>query len=293
METSTQTATKTDTVQSASTRTAPQAAPQAMPQTAPQAAKRIAFITGASSGIGKEFAIQIDRMQVVDELWLCARNADALEALAAKLDTPVRVVCADLTDRDDIEAIREKLVSLNPQVTYLVNAAGFGKFGDWQSISSNDVDAMIDLNCKALVDVTQMCLPFMGRGGHIIEVASAAAFAPLPHLNVYAASKAFVLHYSRGLRFELRGRGIALTALCPTWVKTNFEQVARQSGGAGDVGHLLGEQSVESVVRAALFGNKMHAAVVCASPQSFLLRLVGKVVPNCITMAGWDILRHI
>lgn len=255
--------------------------------------KRIGLITGASSGIGKEFALQIDQMQVVDELWLCARTTAALEALAADLDTPVRVVRADLTDRDDLDAIRDLLASENPNVKYLVNAAGFGKFGDWQTISDADVDAMIDLNCKALVSMTRMCLPYMSRGGHLIQVASAAAFAPLPHLNVYAASKAFVLHYSRALRFELHGRGIALTALCPTWVKTNFEQVARQSGGAQDVGHLLGEQSAKSVVRAALFGNKMHAAVVCASPQSFLLRLVGKVVPNCITMAGWDVLRHI
>ena len=260
---------------------------------AAQPAKRIAFITGASSGIGKEFALQIDQLQVVDELWLCARNADALYALARELDTPVHVVRADLTSRADIDAIRAELEQVQPNVKYLVNAAGFGKFGDWQSISDADVDAMIDLNCKALVDVTRMCLPYVGRGGHIIEVASAAAFAPLPHLNVYAASKAFVLRYTRGLRFELHGRGIALTALCPTWVKTNFEQVARASGGGADVGHLLGEQSAKSVVRAALVGNKLHAAVVCASPQSFLLRLVGKVVPNCITMAGWDILRRL
>lgn len=258
-----------------------------------QPAKRIAFITGASSGIGKEFALQIDQLQVVDELWLCARSADALHALADTLDTPVHVVRADLTSRADLDAIRAELEQVQPNVKYLVNAAGFGKFGDWQSISDADVDAMIDLNCKALVDVTRMCLPYVGRGGHIIEVASAAAFAPLPHLNVYAASKAFVLRYTRGLRFELRGRGIALTALCPTWVKTNFEQVARASGGGADVGHLLGEQSAKSVVRAALLGNKLHVAVVCASPQSFLLRLVGKVVPNCITMAGWDILRRL
>ena len=123
--------------------------------------------------------------------------------------------------------------------------------------------------------------------------ASAAAFTPLPHMNVYAATKSFVLHYTRALRWELHGTGITATALCPTWVKTGFEKVARTSGGGHDVGHLLGEQTPQEVVRRALCANKAHFAVACASPQSAALRLIGKVVPSCITMAGWDVLRRL
>lgn len=257
------------------------------------AAKRVALITGASSGLGREFARQLDQRQVADELWLVARRREALAELAEELDTPARSIPADLTQPEDIDALRVLLEAEAPQVTFLVNAAGFGKFGDWRTISDADADAMIDLNCRALVDVTRAALSHMGRGGRVIQVASAAGFAPLPHLNVYAASKAFVLRYTRALRWELHGTGITATALCPTWVKTGFEAVARESAGGSDVGRLMGEQTPEVVVRRALNANKAHFAVACASPQAAALRIVGKVVPSCVTMAGWNILRKL
>lgn len=255
--------------------------------------KRIAVITGASSGIGREFVIQIDRMQKCDELWLISLTKSKLEKVASSLDTPCKVIATDLASRDAIDSIKVELEKEPVNIVYLVNSAGFGKFGDWSTLTDSAVDSMIDLNCRSLVDMTRACLPHMERGSHIIEVASAAAFTPLPHMNVYAASKAFVLRYTRALRWELHGSGITATALCPTWVKTGFEKVARNSGGGHDVGHLLGQQSASSVVRAALCANKAHFAVACASPQSLLLRLIGKVVPSCITMAGWEALRRI
>ncbi len=255
--------------------------------------KKVAVITGASSGLGKEFARQIDLLQQVDELWLIARNEEELEQIGNALNTPARAISADLTDKAAITSIKKTLQTEQPRVMYLVNSAGFGKFGDWQTISDEAVDSMIDLNCRALVDMTHACLPYMERGSHIIEVASAAAFAPLPHMNVYAASKAFVLRYTRALRWELHGTGITATALCPTWVKTGFEKVARTSGGGHDVGHLLGAQKASTVVSAALCANRAHAAVACASIQSFALRIIGKIVPNCVIMAGWDVLRRL
>lgn len=161
--------------------------------------KRVAIITGASSGLGREFARQLDAQQVADELWLVARNERALADVADELDTPSRAVAADLTSEADIANIRATLSAEDPRVTFLVNAAGFGKFGDWQTISDAAVDSMIDLNCRGLVDMTR-ALPYMERGSRIIQVASAAAFTPLPHMNVYAATKSFVLHYTRALR---------------------------------------------------------------------------------------------
>lgn len=255
--------------------------------------KRVAIVTGASSGLGEEFAQQIDRLQQVDEIWLVARNVDALRDIAEQLDSPAVPVVADLTSKADIAAIKQRLADFDPDVRYLVNAAGFGKFGDWQTISDEAVDSMIDLNCRGLVDMTHATLPYMNRGAHIVQVASAAAFVPLPHMNVYAATKAFVLRYTRALRWELHGTGITATALCPTWVKTGFEHVARESGGAGDVHHLLGAQKASTVVARALTASKLHLAVATASPQSCALRLIGKVVPSCISMAGWDIIRRI
>ncbi len=255
--------------------------------------KRVAIITGGSSGLGREFAVQIDRKQVADELWLVARDQKALDEVIAHLDTPGRAVVADLTKKEDIAAIAALLNEDQPKVTFLVNAAGFGKFGDWQTISDAAVDSMIDLNCRGLVDMTRTCLPYMERGARIIQVASAAGFLPLPHMNVYAATKAFVLRYSRALRWELHGTGITVTVLCPTWVKTGFEKVARESGGGHDVHHLLGAQKASTVVHAALCANDAHFAVACASVQSLALRLIGKVMPNCLSVAGWEIIRRL
>lgn len=258
-----------------------------------QLQKCVSIITGASSGIGREFARQIDLLQEADELWLIARRKEALDEVGATLSTPFRAVEADLSSEDGIARVEAALEEEHPRVTYLVNAAGFGKFGDWKTIEQKAVDSMIDLNCRGLVDMTRIVLPYMDRGSRIIQVASAAAFAPLPHMNVYAATKAFVLRYTRALRWELAGSGITATALCPTWVKTGFEKVARESKGAHDVHHLLGAQRASTVVSRALRANKAHFAVACASPQSFALRIIGKIVPDCIIMAGWEGIRRI
>ena len=264
-----------------------------MPFATPAPAKTIALVTGASSGIGREFARQIDLLQQVDELWLVARGEEGLRQVAAGLTTAARVLAADLASEEGLDVVRAALAKEQPRVRYLVNAAGFGKFGDWRTISNADASAMVDLNCRAVVAVTRAALPRKERGSRIVQVASAAAFAPLPHLNVYAASKAFVLRYTRALRWELHGTGIVATALCPTWVDTGFEAVARQSGGGRDVNHLIGAQQARTVVSRALCASRAHLAVACASPQAALLRLVGKVVPSCVTMAGWELLRRV
>lgn len=253
----------------------------------------IAVITGATSGLGLEFAKQIDALDEVDEIWLVARNEQQMEEVAKQLKTPAVPVPADLSKSADIATIAQLLEKGNLNVRYLVNSAGFGRFGAWDDIKESDEETMIDLNCKGLVSMTRACLPHMGRGSHVIQIASAAGFVPLPDMNVYAASKAFVLRYTRALRWELFGTGITAMALCPTWVKTGFEKQARKTKDSHAVNHLLFAQNASTVVTRAISASKMHAAVCCASIPSFCLRIIGKVIPNCITMAGWEVLRRL
>jgi short-subunit dehydrogenase len=252
-----------------------------------------ALVTGASSGIGRAFAIELAHRSDVDEIWLVARRLDRLEETARTIKVPCRCISADLSSVRGIETVCEAVRTHQPQLLYVVNAAGFGRFGTWENVPSSDADAMLDVNCKAVVDITQAAIPYMPHGSHILEVVSSAAFTPLPHMNVYAATKAFMQSYVRGLRWEVRQRGVCVTAVCPAWVKTEFAQVARKSSGSKDVHHLLFAQKPQTVARRALLGNRLHFAVVCCGLPAFLLRIVGKFIPHCITMAGWEGFRRI
>ena len=117
-----------------------------------------------------------------------------------------------------------------PDVRVLINSAGFGKFGTYADMTLQETADMVDLNCKTAVALTAAVLPHMGRGGRVLEICSSASFQPLPGFNVYAATKAFLLRYSRALRWEAAPRGIRVTAVCPGWIRTEFMDVARAHG---------------------------------------------------------------
>ncbi len=180
----------------------------------------IAIITGASSGIGAEFAKGYANR--VDELWLVARREEKMIELGDSLGVKYRVICADLCTREGIDAIRVALENENPRVKYIVNAAGFGDFGSFDEIAEEKVAAMIDLNVKATVLITHMVIPYMERGGRIITLGSGSCFAPLPYFNTYSSGKVFVLHYTKSLNFEIKKYGLRATCFCPGWVHTEF-----------------------------------------------------------------------
>ena len=139
----------------------------------------IAIITGASSGIGAEFARGLVR-RGADELWLVARRKDRLESLGEELGVKYQVICADLTSSEGINIVREELEREKTRVKYLICAAGFGDFGGFDELADSAVERMIDLNVKALVLITHMVLPYMERGGRIVELGSGSCFTPLP-----------------------------------------------------------------------------------------------------------------
>ncbi|MBR3647979.1 MAG: SDR family NAD(P)-dependent oxidoreductase [Paludibacteraceae bacterium] len=189
--------------------------------------KRIAIITGASSGMGRRFAQTAAEHVAFDELWVIARREDRLLQLQEELK-PVKVVpvAMDLSVRSEIAALGDKLKQEDADVVLLINAAGFGKFLAVKEVPQSVADEMLALNCGALMDMCYTCLPFMHRGAKILNIASVAAFQPVPYITEYAATKAFVLSFSRGLWKELRHEGITVTALCPYWTRTEFFSVA-------------------------------------------------------------------
>ena len=184
--------------------------------------KQIAVITGASSGIGKRFVETVDRFGPLDEVWVISRRQAELEALKETSPFPIRVLALDLTDRTSFSVYKEALKQENVQIRLLVNASGFGKFGAVMDSPTETNLNMTDLNCQAVVAMCQESLPYMAQGSQIVNIASAAAFQPIPYIGVYGATKAFVLSFSRALNRETRKNGIRVTAVCPLWTKTAF-----------------------------------------------------------------------
>lgn len=253
----------------------------------------IAIITGASSGLGRLYVRQADKEGVYDQIWAIARRRERLDELAGQCATEVRCICLDLSREGAIEQLDDMLQVQNPQVSLLVNAAGFGKFGTCDDLSNEEVGAMIDVNCRALVQVTQSALPYMRRGSRIVQVASCAGFQPLPGLSVYAASKSFVLSYTRSLRYELRGRGIRITAVCPIWVRTEFIKVARETANGATVRHPWPQISPKRVVAWSTFVNRLNYPVATCSIVSLVMRLFCKVVPAPLIMWIWEGVRRV
>ncbi len=184
---------------------------------------KIALVTGASSGIGREFALQIPRLyRNLDELWVAARRTERLKELQGQVDIPVRIFDGDLLRDYIFERIERELDRREAKVRILVNAAGYGKTGAFYASDPDGQLGMIGLNCRAMTKITRICLPYLTKGSRIVNIASAAAFAPQPGFAVYAASKSYVYSFSQALAAELEPKGISVTAVCPGPVDTEF-----------------------------------------------------------------------
>ncbi|MBQ4053785.1 MAG: SDR family NAD(P)-dependent oxidoreductase [Clostridia bacterium] len=186
--------------------------------------KNIAIVTGASSGIGKEFFLSLnERKDNLDEIWVIARSENKLEELRTFTDLPLRVFPLDLSAPDATEKIEAAFKEENPSIQYLICASGFGRFNAIEDDSAAVLENMVDLNCRSIVGITRAAFPYMAKGGTVILIASIAALQPIPYIATYAASKAFVLSYGRALNKELRkARGARCLCVCPFWTKTAF-----------------------------------------------------------------------
>ena len=249
--------------------------------------KNIAIITGASSGMGREFVKTLKDHMNVEEVWAIARSEDKLCALQEETPVPVKPVSLDLSDPTFIGKMEALLMAEKPDVRLLINASGYGKFDAVEKLSMEEDIGMIDLNCRALVAMTKLVLPYMNDGAKIIEIASVAAFQPIPYINVYGATKAFVLSFSRALNREVKKRGIQVMALCPFWTRTAFFDRAVQKDEEAVVKKYVAMYDTSFIIdRAwkALARGKDH--VVPGFKAKAQVALV-KILPHSIVMSVW------
>ncbi len=258
--------------------------------------KKIIIITGASSGFGMEFALQLDKLfrstgkyacanrpagQGCGEMWLIARRKERLEKLAKTLSVPAKIISMDVTKEEDILTFCKMLENENVSIRMLINSAGFGLMGRFDKINIEEQLEMLDVNCKALTRLTYECIPYLGRNGRIIQLASSAAFVPQQNFAIYAATKSYVLSFSRALGAELKEKSIWVTAVCPGPADTEFFHRAEKYGSTLAIKKLT-MVSPERVVKEALRDSFHKKALsVCSLPMKAFC-IITKIVPH-----GW------
>lgn len=241
----------------------------------------IALITGASAGFGVEFAKQLDREEL-SEIWLIARRTDRLEALARELTTTCRIITCDLQSSTQIdEELKELLISEKPTIQYCVNNAGFGKVGPLSELDNDAMLDMVDLNCRAVVHLTHLVIPYMQKGGAFIHTSSMAGAGPLGGFAVYGATKAFVTSFSMAIEAELKEHGIHSIAVCPGPTETEFSKVAH-SGSTRSDSVFNKKDSAESVVRKALIDTKAGRSISLHGFKNHLLYTLSRMMPAAL-----------
>lgn len=252
----------------------------------------IIIITGASSGIGQEFALQIDTaFSNIDEIWLIARREERLQEVAHVMEHTTRILPLDITKRKDIKELQKALSAENITIRMLINCAGYGLMGAFSDLNLKEQLGMLQINCTALTEMTYLCLPYMKKNSRIIQLASSAAFLPQQDFAVYAATKSYVLSFSRALSEELRSRHIYVTAVCPGPVNTEFFDIAEQYGTTLAIKKIT-MVTAEKVVTTALRDSyHKHQVSVCSLPIK-LFHTAGKLLPHEWMLACARILKE-
>lgn len=245
---------------------------------------KIAIVTGASSGMGRESVLQIaEQFPKLSEIWVVARRKERLEELQKCCQIPLRIFSLDLGTEEAIETFAYALHAEKPDVKLLVNAAGYGKIGSVEEHTCSEETGMVRTNCEALCAVTHTVLPFMSDNSRILQFASSAAFLPQPDFAVYAASKSFVLSYSRALNAELRKRRIAVTAVCPGPVDTEFFDIAQTSEKAPFYKKFF-MADAKKVVRKALRDSMMGKSISVYGSFMQLFHGLCKILPHDVIL---------
>ena len=248
--------------------------------------KKIAVVTGASSGIGKEFVLQIDSCGF-DEIWGIALDEEGLNAVGSQIKTKFVALPMDLTKDESFQNYIIKLKVEQPEIKLLINCSGFGKFGRYDEIPLEQSCNMIDLNCKGTVKMTELSLPYIPEKGRIIEIASISSIAPIPYVNVYAATKAFLKSYSVGLGEELKPRKISVTCVCPFWTKTQFFNRAK-STEHDVISYYAVMYDAKKVVKHALKRATKRKRFALYGGTTKMMALLARIVPTGMFLGIWN-----
>ncbi len=250
--------------------------------------KNIAIVTGAGGGFGREFMRLIAAEEGIDEIWAIARNEKALAAVKEELGSVVRVILLDLAERSSLSKIEELLKAESPQISYLVNNAGYSKFCSFDGQTPAETLNMIDVNISAVVALGLIAIPFMEKGSRILNISSQSAFFPLPFQNVYSATKVFVRHYTRSLNVELKSRGITATAVCPGWMKTGLMDRG-DIGASKNVTNFFGMKPTNKVAAKAFKDAQKGKDMSTYGLYVKFTHLLSKLLPQRLMMKFWCI----
>lgn len=235
--------------------------------------KKIGIITGATGGVGTEFVKQL-LMEDLDEIWAIARNEKKLTALREQFGERIVTISLDLSELTEIKQLEKILEEKKPHVEYLVNNAGLGRMGSYKDFTMEEIEQTINVNCKAPVILSNLCIPYMGKGSKILNISSASSFQPNPYINLYAASKVFERSYSRALNVELEGTGILSMAVCPGWIDTDMLQKEINGKKVKFPGLTTADKVVKQAIKDAKKGKDMSICTAYVKCQHFNVKLL-------------------
>ena len=244
--------------------------------------KKVAIITGVTGGLGKEFVREVLK-EDVEEIWSIARSVEKLNALKTAFGDRIRPISCDLSQTEDIRMVERLLQEEKPDVKILINNAGIGKMGKPEEFTPEEVEKILDLNCKAVCLLCQYAIPFMSEGARILNISSAASFQPNPYINLYSASKVFVRSYSRSLNFELKEKGVTCTAVCPGWIDTDMLKKERNGKPIKFPGIVSPERVAKQAMRDSSKGKDMSVCSLFVKYE----HLLSKIYPQKLLMKIW------
>lgn len=244
---------------------------------------KIALLTGASSGLGKEFAKNIHAVfPEIEEVWCVARRLERLEALKSEVtDVKIVPVPADITNAGDTKAVFDRVKSENAEISLLINNAGCGFHGAFEASEPEEQERCMNLNIVAMTRFTRLALDFMPKGARILTTSSIASFVPNANMAVYSASKAYASFFSRALNEELHASHRSATAVCPAPMNTEFLTIGHVKGNSKTF-ERLPYCDVEKVALGALKAAKVRKAVY--TPRAFykFYRILVRLLPDSL-----------